>query len=339
MQDVTTAPQALTTLSEEEMMFRDAVAGFADDEVRPRVAEMESGAFDPDLIPKFFELGLMGIEVAEQYGGAGGSLFMVALAVEEISKSTRRRRSWSTCRTRSSTTRSSRYGSDDAEVEVPAACSPRDTVGAYALSEAGSGSDAFGLATRAEKKGDRWVLNGRKLWITNGAEARIFVVFANAESARRLQGNHGVHRRARLPGLQRRQEGRQARHPRVEHDRADPRRLPRCPTRTCSAPSGKGYKIAIETLNEGRIGIGAQMIGVAHGALDARHRLREGAQAVRQAARRVPGHPVPARAGGDGARGGAADGLQRGAAQGRGPATSRAKARWRSCSRRRWRSA
>jgi alkylation response protein AidB-like acyl-CoA dehydrogenase len=160
---------ALTLLSEEEIMFRDAVAGFADEEVRPRVTDMErAGKIDPALLPKYFELGLMGIEVPEEFGGAGGSLFMVTLAVEEISKIDAA--SAIVCDVQNTLVNYPivRYGSDAQKAKyLPRLTS--DTVGAYALSESGSGSDAFGLATRAEKRGDRWILNGQKLWITNGA--------------------------------------------------------------------------------------------------------------------------------------------------------------------------
>ncbi|MEP6904716.1 MAG: acyl-CoA dehydrogenase family protein, partial [Gemmatimonadales bacterium] len=178
--DISAHRQALTTLSEEEEMFRDAVAGFANDEVRPRMLEMERAAkIAPDLIPKYFELGLMGIEVPEEYGGAGGSLFMVTLAVEEISKVDAS--SAIVCDVQNTLVNYpiTRYGTDAQKAKyLPMLTS--DTVGAYALSESGSGSDAFGMAARAEKKGDRWILNGRKLWITNGAEAGVFVIFANA---------------------------------------------------------------------------------------------------------------------------------------------------------------
>src|SRR5919205_3567708 len=165
-----TGANALTILSEEEVMFRDAVAAFAQEEVRPRVMEMEkAGRIDPSLLPKYFELGLMGIEVPEQYGGAGGDLFMVTLAVEEISKIDAA--AAIVCDVQNTLVNFPilAYGSDAQKSKyLPQLTS--EIVGAYALSESGSGSDAFGLATRAEKRGDKWILNGQKQWITNGAE-------------------------------------------------------------------------------------------------------------------------------------------------------------------------
>src|SRR5687768_4626823 len=178
--DLSTARPPLTQLSEEELMFRDAVASFAEDEVRPRVKQMEAaGKLDKALIQACFELGLMGIEVPEALGGSGGSLLMVALAVEEISKIDASAAILVDVQNTLVNYPINRYGSD----ALKAAYLPRltsGTVGAYALSEVGSGSDAFGLATRAVQRGDAWALTGRKMWITNGAEAEIYVVFANA---------------------------------------------------------------------------------------------------------------------------------------------------------------
>src|SRR5689334_15334298 len=188
MQTETGAANALTVLSEEETMFRDAIAAFAQEEVRPRVMEMEkAGKIDQDLLPKYFELGLMGIEVPEEYGGAGGNLFMVTIAVEEISKIDAA--AAIVCDVQNTLVEFPllKYGSDAQKSKyLPQLTS--EVVGAYALSESGSGSDAFGLATRAEKRGDKWILNGQKLWITNGAEAGIFVVFANADPAAGYRG-------------------------------------------------------------------------------------------------------------------------------------------------------
>jgi alkylation response protein AidB-like acyl-CoA dehydrogenase len=176
--DTGSSPTALTLLSEEEAMFRDAVAAFAEEEVRPRVAEMEkAGRIDPALLPKYFELGLMGIEVPEQYGGAGGTLFMVTLAVEEISKIDAA--AAIVCDVQNTLVNYPivAYGTEAQKAKyLPRLTS--EVIGAYALSESGSGSDAFGLATKAEKRGDRWILKGQKLWITNGAEADLFIVFA-----------------------------------------------------------------------------------------------------------------------------------------------------------------
>src|SRR5438067_11125186 len=170
----------LTILSDDEALFRDAVAGFAEEEVRPRVQSMErDGKIDPALIAKFFEMGLMGIEVDEELGGAGGSCFMVAIGVEEISKIDPAAAILMDVQNTVVNVPIRSYGSDYLkQTYLPQLTGEK--VGAYALSEGSSGSDAFGLQSRAEKRGDRWILNGRKMWITNGAEAQVYVVFANA---------------------------------------------------------------------------------------------------------------------------------------------------------------
>lgn len=265
----TDAPSsALTLLSEEEMMFRDAVAGFAEEEVRPRVAAMEAaGKIDPQLLPKYFELGLMGIEVPEQYGGAAGSLFMVTLAVEEISKIDAA--SAIVCDVQNTLVNYpiAKYGSD-AQKSKYLPMLTADTVGAYALSESGSGSDAFGLATRAEKRGDRWVLNGQKLWVTNGAEAGVFVVFVNADPSAGYRGITAFIIERHFKGFT---VGKKEEKLGIRASSTVELLLDDCevPDENVLGPVGQGYKIAINTLNEGRIGIGAQMIGVAQGALTA----------------------------------------------------------------------
>jgi alkylation response protein AidB-like acyl-CoA dehydrogenase len=259
---------ALTLLSEEEIMFRDAVAGFADEEVRPRVTDMErAGKIDPALLPKYFELGLMGIEVPEEFGGAGGSLFMVTLAVEEISKIDAA--SAIVCDVQNTLVNYPivRYGSDAQKAKyLPRLTS--DTVGAYALSESGSGSDAFGLATRAEKRGDRWILNGQKLWITNGAEAGVFVVFANADPKAGYRGITAFIIERDFKGFS---VGKKEDKLGIRASSTTELLLDDCevPAENVLGPVGQGYKIAITTLNGGRVGIGAQMIGVAQGALNA----------------------------------------------------------------------
>ena len=184
------APVApLTSLTPDEFLFQEAVTAFADAEVRPRVAAMEKAAhLDPALIRAAFELGLMGIEVDEQYGGASGSLMMVTLAVEAISRVDASSAIIVDVQNTLANYPISRYGNDDQKTRYLTKLTS-DTVGAYALSEPGSGSDAFGLASRAERRGDHWILNGRKMWITNGAEAGIFVVFANADPA---AGHRGI---------------------------------------------------------------------------------------------------------------------------------------------------
>src|SRR5512132_3529570 len=267
MQADTTSSPALTLLSEEEIMFRDAVAAFAEEEVRPRVAEMEkAGRVDPALVPKYFELGLMGIEVPEQYGGAGGTLFMVTLAVEAISRVDASAAIVCDVQNTLVNYPIARYGSDAQKSKyLPMLTS--DTVGAYALSESGSGSDAFGMRARAEENGDRWILNGEKLWITNGAEAGVFVIFANVDPSAGYKGITAFIVERNFPGFT---VGK-------KEDKLGIRASSTCELilEDCRVPKenvlgevGKGYKIAIETLNEGRIGIGAQMIGVAGGSLE-----------------------------------------------------------------------
>ena len=266
--DVSVTHPPLTHLSDDEEAFRDAVAGFAADEVKPRVSSMErAGKIDPELIAKYFEMGLMGIEVGEQYGGAGGSLFMVALAVEEVSKVDAAAAILIDVQNTLVNYPIARYGSDALKAKyLPRLTS--DTIGAYALSEPGSGSDAFGLTTRAEQKGDAWVLNGRKMWITNGAEAGIYIVFANANPSAGYRGitafivergfaGFSVGKKEDKLGI------RASSTTELILDNVE------VPAENVLGPVGQGYKVAIETLNEGRIGIGAQMIGVSQGALAA----------------------------------------------------------------------
>src|SRR5688500_10976806 len=265
---MTETARPLTVLSEEESMFREAIAAFADEEVRPRVRDMEKASkIDPTLLPKYFELGLMGIEVPEEYGGAGGSLFMVTLAVEEISKVDASAAILCDVQNTLVNYPINRYGNDEQKSRYL----PRltaDTVGAYALSESGSGSDAFGLAARAEKKRDRWILNGQKLWITNGAEAGIFVVFANANPEAGYKGITAFIIEREFAGFA---VGKKEDKLGIRASSTTELLLDNCevPEENVLGPAGQGYKVAIETLNEGRIGIGAQMIGVARGALDA----------------------------------------------------------------------
>jgi alkylation response protein AidB-like acyl-CoA dehydrogenase len=268
MQTDSAPPSPLTVLTEEEVMFRDAVAGFVEDEVRPRVAAMEKASrIDPELIPKYFDLGLMGIEVAEQYGGAGGTLFMVTLAVEEISKVDASAAIVCDVQNTLVNYPISRYG-DEAQKSKYLPLLTSSTVGAYALSESGSGSDAFGLATRAEKRGDRWILNGQKLWITNGAEAGIFIIFANVDPTAGYKGITAFIVERDFAGFK---VGKKEDKLGIRASSTTELLLDNCevPHENVLGPVGQGYKIAINTLNEGRIGIGAQMIGVAQGALTA----------------------------------------------------------------------
>jgi alkylation response protein AidB-like acyl-CoA dehydrogenase len=272
------AHSPLTILSDDEVMFRDAVAGFANDEVRPLVQQMEREAkIETALIEKFFAMGLMGIEVADEYGGAGGSLFMVALAVEEISKVDPAAAILVDVQNTLVNFPIRAYGSD----HIKSTYLPQLTgekVGAYALSEGASGSDAFGMQTRAERRGDRWILNGRKLWITNGAEAQIYVVFANANPGAGYKGitafvvergftGFAVGKKENKLGI------RASSTTELIFDDVE------VPAENVLGPVGQGYKVAIETLNEGRIGIGAQMIGVAARALQAAtHNVKERTQ-------------------------------------------------------------
>ncbi|MFL5578652.1 MAG: acyl-CoA dehydrogenase family protein [Gemmatimonadaceae bacterium] len=266
--DLSTLRPALTVFSEEEEAFRDAVAAFAEEEVRPRVMEMERAAkLDPALLPKYFELGLMGIEVAEKYGGADGSLTMVTIAVEEISKVDASAAIVADVQNTLVNYPISRYGSEAQKAKYLSRLTS-DTVGAYALSESGSGSDAFGLATRAERRDGGWVLNGSKLWITNGAEAGVYVVFANTNPAAGYKGITAFIIERDFPGFS---VGKKEDKLGIRASSTVALNLDgvEVPDENVLGPVGQGYKIAIETLNEGRIGIGAQMIGVAGGALGA----------------------------------------------------------------------
>jgi alkylation response protein AidB-like acyl-CoA dehydrogenase len=261
-----TAP--LTTFSEDELLFRDAVAAFADEEVRPLVAEMErNGKVDSSIIAKVFELGLMGIEVDEAHGGAGGSLMMVALAVEELSKVDASAAILVDVQNTLVEYPLRTYGTEAQKAEYLTRLTA-GTVGSYALSEAGSGSDAFALATRAERDGDDWVLNGRKLWITNGAEAGIYIVFANANPTAGYKGITAFIVEREFPGFA---VGKKEDKLGIRASSTVELLLDNCrvPNANVLGTVGQGYKIAIDTLNVGRIGIGAQMIGVAQGALAA----------------------------------------------------------------------
>lgn len=258
----------LSVLTDDERAFQAAVAEFARGEVAPRVAAMEQvGRLDPELIPKYFEMGLMGIQVPEEFGGAGGSVMMVTIAVEEISKVDASAAIMVDVQnTLVAYPLLSAASADQKRRYLPDLCESK--VGAYALSEAASGSDAFALQTRAERKGEQWVLTGRKLWITNAAEADVFIVFANADPSKGYKGITAFVVERGFAGFS---VGR-------KEDKLGIRASSTCelildgvtvPDANVLGPVGQGYKIAIETLNEGRIGIGAQMIGVAQGALDA----------------------------------------------------------------------
>ncbi|HET7631326.1 MAG TPA: acyl-CoA dehydrogenase family protein [Gemmatimonadaceae bacterium] len=266
--DDAVARPPLTLLSHDELMFRDAVAAMAEELVRPRVQAMEqAGKIDPELTRAFAEMGLLGIQVDEALGGAGGSLMMVALAVEELAKVDASAAIQVDVQNTLVNYPLRSYGSD----YLKSTYLPRltgGTVGAYALSEPGSGSDAFGMASRAEQRGDGWVLHGRKMWITNGAEAGIYVIFANANPEAGYKGITAFVVERGFPGFS---VGRKEDKLGIRASSTTELILDgvEVPAQNVLGPVGKGYKIAIETLNEGRIGIGAQMIGVAQGALKA----------------------------------------------------------------------
>src|SRR6266496_3250492 len=258
-------PSPLTTLTEDEILFRDNVRQFAEEKVRPLAKEMdEKGVFDHGLVEQFFQLGLMGIEVPEQFGGAGGTFFEAILAVEELSRADASAGVIVDVQNTLVNNAILRWGNEDQKRKFLARQSA-DTAGAYALSEAGSGSDAFALQTRAELKGSDYVLNGRKLWITNAKEAGLFVLFATVDLLAGYKGITAFIIEKEFPGFT---VGK-------KEDKLGIRASSTCELilEDCRVPKeyvlgevGKGYKIAIETLNEGRIGIGAQMTGVARGA-------------------------------------------------------------------------
>ena len=261
-----TAP-ALTTLSEDEQMFRASVREFAEGEIRKRVEAMdEQGYLDPKLMRQCFELGLMGIETPEDFGGAGGSFFQAILAVEELSRIDASVGVFVDVQNTLVNNALLRWANPEQKQKyLPQLAS--DKVGAYALSEAGSGSDAFGLQTRALDRGDHFVLNGRKLWITNGKEAEIFVLFANANPEAGYRGITAFIVEKNFAGFA---VGKKENKLGIRASSTTELILEDCqvPKENVLGEVGKGYKTSIETLNEGRIGIGAQMIGIASGALE-----------------------------------------------------------------------
>jgi alkylation response protein AidB-like acyl-CoA dehydrogenase len=258
----------LTALSEDEVMFRDAVRQFAEEDVRPRVHAMdEKQQMDPALIPQFFELGLMGIEVPEEFGGTGASFFTAALVVEELSRVDASVGVLVDVQNTLVNNAFLRWGSEDLKAKyLPQLTSEK--VGAYALSEAGSGSDAFALATRAVPADGGFRLQGRKLWITNGGEAEIFIVFANADPSAGYKGITAFIVEKEFGGFS---VGKKEDKLGIRASSTTELVLEDVfvPAENVLGDVGKGYKTAIETLNEGRIGIGAQMIGIGQGALDA----------------------------------------------------------------------
>jgi alkylation response protein AidB-like acyl-CoA dehydrogenase len=261
------APRPLTSLTDEESLFRQSVREFAEQQVRALAGEMdEKGKFAPELLQQFFDLGLMGIEVPEEYGGQGGSFFNAILAVEELSRVDASAGVIVDVQNTLVNNAILRWGNEDQKKKYLARQSA-DTVGAYALSEAGSGSDAFALTTKGEDKGDHFVLNGRKLWITNGAEGGLFIVFANVAPEKGYRGITAFLVERDFPGFT---VGKKENKLGIRASSTCELILEDCAVKkeNVLGEVGKGYKIAIETLNEGRIGIGAQMVGVAQGALD-----------------------------------------------------------------------
>jgi alkylation response protein AidB-like acyl-CoA dehydrogenase len=265
MSTETTARPALTSLTEEETMFRDAVREFAEGEIRPRVQEMEEAKrHDPALIKALFEMGLMGIDIPEAYGGPGGTFFQSILAVEELSKVDASVGVLVDVQNTLFNNAVARWGNEE-QKKTYLSRSAADQVGSYALSEAGSGSDAFGLVCRAESQGDEWVLDGQKLWITNAAEAGAHVVFATIDPAKGYKGITAFMVETTDPGFR---VGKRESKLGIRASSTCELILEQCriPADRVLGQVGQGYKVAINTLNEGRIGIGAQMIGVAAGA-------------------------------------------------------------------------
>jgi alkylation response protein AidB-like acyl-CoA dehydrogenase len=257
----------LTMLSEDERLFRDSVYAFADREVRPLVREMDEHAKIPrELISKLFDLGVMGIEIPEAHGGGGATFFHSILAVEALSRVDPSIGVFVDVQNTLMINALQRWGSDEQRARYFPKLATH-AIGAYALSESGSGSDAFALATKAIDCGDSWSLTGRKLWITNGGEADLFIVFATVDPAAGYRGITAFLVEREFPGFS---VGK-------KEDKLGIRASSTCELllEDCRVPRanvlgevGKGYRTAIETLNEGRIAIGAQMIGLAQGALD-----------------------------------------------------------------------
>ena len=259
--------QPLTQLSDEEQMFRDAVLAFARERVAPKAAAMDhEGALDRSLLPGLFELGLMGVEVPEQYGGAESSFFNAILAVEAMAEVDPSVSVLIDVQNTLVNNALVRWATDEQKARyLPKMCA--EWVGSYALSEESSGSDAFALKAKAELQGDDYVLDGRKLWITNGAESSLFIIFANVDPSQGYKGITAFLVEKGMPGFS---VGK-------KEDKLGIRASSTCelvlegcrvPKQNVLGEVGKGYKIAIETLNEGRIGIGAQMLGLAQGAFE-----------------------------------------------------------------------
>lgn len=262
------ARPALTTLSDDELAFREAIRQFAENEIKPHTHKMDADAkMNPDIVKKLFEMGLMGVENPEKYGGTGATFTMACLAVEELGRVDASVSVLMDVQNTLCTNAFLKWGSEAIKDKyLPKLAT--NCVGAYALSESSSGSDAFALKTRAELKDGKYILNGSKLWITNGNEADLFIVFANVDPSKGYKGITAFLVERGFPGFK---VGK-------KEDKLGIRASSTCELlfENCEVPVenilgdvGKGYKIAIETLNEGRIGIGAQMLGIAQGAYEA----------------------------------------------------------------------
>jgi len=265
---MSTSPQPLTTLTDDEKMFAQAFADFFREQVGPHVHSMDKNQqLDPALIEQFFQMGLMGIEIPEEFGGAGGNFFMSILAIEEAAVVDPAVSVFIDVQNTLVINALRKWGSEEQRARYfPRMAS--DMVGAYALSESNSGSDAFALRCRAEADGDDWILTGNKLWITNANEAGLFIIFANTDFEAGYRGITAFLVERDMEGFT---VGK-------KEDKLGIRASSTCelildgvrvPAANVLGPVGKGYKVAIETLNEGRIGIGAQMVGLARGALQA----------------------------------------------------------------------
>lgn len=268
MSESESSVRPLTSLTEDEQMLQDAAAEFADTIIQPKVQEMEENAkLDPGLIKQFFEMGFMGIEVPEKYNGGGGTFFMSIVAIEQISRVDASVGVFMDVQNTLVNNAFLRWGSKEVKERfLPVLANEK--VGAYCLSEAGSGSDAFALKCSAKEDGDAYILNGTKLWITNANEADIFLVFANINPDAGYKGITGFIVERGMEGFS----------VSKKENKLGIRASSTCellledvrvPKKNILGEAGNGYKVAIETLNEGRIGIGAQMIGIAQGAFDA----------------------------------------------------------------------
>lgn len=268
---------ALTVLSEDEQLFKQMVGDFARERLKPHVAEMDRDArFKPELIKQFHDLDMMGIEIPEQYGGAEASFFMSILAVEALSEVDPSAGVLVDVQNTLVINAIKRWANEEQKQRYFPKLA-KEWVGAYALSEAGSGSDAFALATMAKEDGEHYLLNGSKLWITNAGEANLFIVFATTDKSLGYKGITAFFVERDFEGFS---VGK-------KEDKLGIRASSTCELilNNCRVPKanvlgevGKGYKVAIETLNEGRIGIGAQMVGLAQGALDAAIEYSKGRQ-------------------------------------------------------------